>query len=47
VLAASWPGDRSFERKLKNRRHARKFCPICKAAHDPRQLVMNLDEDLL
>lgn len=29
-LAAVWPGaDRNFERKLKNRKNAGKFCPCC------------------
>lgn len=28
-LARTWPGDRVFERKLKNRKDAPKLCPIC------------------
>jgi hypothetical protein len=47
VIARTWPGDRSFERKLKNRKEAPRLCPICRRAHDPRQLVMELQEDLL
>lgn len=34
VIAATWPGDRHFERKLKNRKNAHKLCPICNAHHD-------------
>jgi len=31
-LACVWPGEgRAFERRLKNRGSARRFCPICKA----------------
>ena len=30
-VAATWPGDRRLERKLKNRKHASRFCPICRA----------------
>jgi predicted GIY-YIG superfamily endonuclease len=33
-LAKVWPdGDRTFERRLKNRHGANKFCPICKQQH--------------
>jgi predicted GIY-YIG superfamily endonuclease len=48
VIAAVWPGDRSYERKLKNQKRGPKLCPICRRAHDPRQLTLDLaDEDLL
>ncbi len=47
VIARSWQGSRTYERQLKNRKCARKLCPICQAAHDARQLTMNLEEDLL
>ena len=30
VLAATWEGDRALERSLKNKKHASRFCPICK-----------------
>lgn len=36
-LARVWSGpevDRVFERGLKNRRNARKLCPICRGEHD-------------
>src|SRR6266496_1375113 len=46
-IAAIWPGDRSYERKLKNKKSAPRFCPICRKAHDPNQLVMDLEDDLL
>ncbi len=48
VVAAVWPGDRSYERKLKNQKCGPKLCPICRRAHDPRQLSLDLaEEDLL
>ena len=47
TLAAAFPGDRNFERKLKNRKEAPRLCPICRKAHDPRLLVMELEVDLL
>jgi putative endonuclease len=31
ALAAFWPGDRSYERKLKARKNAACLCPICRA----------------
>lgn len=47
-LAATWPGDRTYERQLKQKKHAARLCPICKQAHDPRQLTLALpEEDLL
>lgn len=30
TLAASWPGDRLEERRLKRHRHHARRCPICK-----------------
>jgi len=30
TLVATWKGDRNFERKLKNRKNSKGFCPICK-----------------
>ena len=30
VVAATWPGGRALERQLKNRKHASRFCPICR-----------------
>lgn len=33
VVARTWPGmDRTFERKLKNRKEAPKLCPLCNPA---------------
>jgi len=46
-IAAIWPGDRTYERKLKNQKRGPKLCPLCRRAHDPRQQVMDLEEDLL
>jgi predicted GIY-YIG superfamily endonuclease len=28
-VVASWPGDRTLERRLKNRKHSPRLCPIC------------------
>jgi hypothetical protein len=37
VLARTWTGDRFLERKLKGRRMAPRYCPICRAErHRPR-----------
>jgi len=31
-LARVWPdADKSFERKLKNRKHTARYCPLCRA----------------
>lgn len=30
VVARTWEGDRTFERKLKRRKDAPKLCPICR-----------------
>jgi hypothetical protein len=46
-IAQTWPGSRSFERTLKNRKNARKLCPICRALPPAGQLVLNLEENLL
>jgi putative endonuclease len=32
VVAATWPGGRALERQLKRRKHASRFCPICRTA---------------
>lgn len=32
VLARTWPGDRTAERKLKRRKEGRRLCPICNPA---------------
>jgi hypothetical protein len=29
-IARTWPGSRSFERKLKRRKEAPRLCPICR-----------------
>jgi len=46
-LVRTWPGDRKLEARLKRAHSSNRFCPICRAAHDPRQLAMELEEDLL
>lgn len=33
-VARTWPGDRFFERRLKNRKNAARLCPICQAARE-------------
>jgi len=35
VVAATWPGDRALERRLKRRKCAPRFCPVCQAASGP------------
>ena len=30
VVAATWPGSRALERQLKRRKHASRFCPVCR-----------------
>ena len=45
VIAASWPGNRRYERTLKNKKHASRMCPICRKAHDLKQRIET--EDLL
>src|SRR5262245_46132951 len=45
VIARTWPGNRAFERKLKNRKEGPRLCPICRAAHDPRQLMLDLESE--
>ena len=48
VVARTWSGDRSLERKLKNRHEAPRLCPICRRRPPAGQLVMDLEsEDLL
>lgn len=44
-IAASWPGDRSYERKLKRRKRASALCPICRAMPPAGQLTLDLRED--
>lgn len=34
VVARTWEGDRTFERKLKNRKESPRLCPICKSAKE-------------
>jgi hypothetical protein len=33
LVAATWPGIRALERQLKRRKHASRFCPICRTAN--------------
>src|SRR3712207_3017914 len=46
-IARIWPGDRTFERKLKSRHEAPRLCPICKHTPPAGQLALDLEEDLL
>ncbi len=32
-VAATWEGDRVLERRLKQRKHAARFCPLCRGTH--------------
>jgi hypothetical protein len=31
-LVRTWPGDRSFERRLKRRHNSPRLCPVCRPA---------------
>ena len=31
-LVRTWPGDRSFERRLKRRHNGPRLCPVCRSA---------------
>jgi hypothetical protein len=42
-IARTWPGSRSFERKLKNRKNSRLLCPICRGLPPAAQLTLDLD----
>jgi hypothetical protein len=33
VIAAAWPGDRHLERRMKNRKNAPRYCPLCLGQH--------------
>jgi len=37
LVAATWPGSRSLERRLKNRKCAPRYCPICRQAKQRRR----------
>lgn len=34
AIVRTWPGTRELERKLKNQKKARIYCPVCKKEHD-------------
>ena len=36
LVAATWPGSRRLERRLKNRKCAPRYCPICRQAKQQR-----------
>jgi hypothetical protein len=48
-IARIWPGDRGWERALKNRHDAPRLCPICRRMPPKDQLsfVADLEEDYL
>jgi predicted GIY-YIG superfamily endonuclease len=35
ILARTWNGDRSFERRLKRQHNSPRLCPICNPPHEP------------
>jgi hypothetical protein len=35
LVAATWPGTRADERRLKNRKNAPRLCPVCRAEAEP------------
>lgn len=45
-IAATWPGSRSYERQIKNRKNARKLCPICRRQPPAGQLALDLEDPL-
>jgi predicted GIY-YIG superfamily endonuclease len=47
VIAASFPGDRHYERRLKNRHNASRMCPICREAYALKRRTIDAQEDLL
>jgi hypothetical protein len=47
VIARIWPGDRSFERKLKRQKMGPRLCPICRRQPPAGQLPLDLEDDLL
>jgi predicted GIY-YIG superfamily endonuclease len=48
-IARIWPGDRTYERKLKNQKNAARLCPLCKRMPPNGQLTLDLDplDDLI
>jgi hypothetical protein len=46
VIAAAWPGDRTFERELKRKKHASRLCPICKRTPPAGQLALDFPDAL-
>jgi putative endonuclease len=46
-IARTWKGSRTIERRLKNRKNARKLCPICRRQAPAGQLTLDLEDDLL
>jgi hypothetical protein len=38
LVVATWPGTRHDERRMKNRKRARDFCLVCRAADEPPDL---------
>lgn len=49
VVARTWPGDRKFERKLKNRGSAVRLCPLCSGEKSLQTLLEEypINEELL
>jgi predicted GIY-YIG superfamily endonuclease len=43
VVARTWPGDRTFERKIKNRHEGPTLCPICNPKRDKSAKLAQLD----
>lgn len=34
ILAQTWEGDRALEKKLKQQKNARRFCPVCQPGYE-------------
>ncbi len=45
-IVRTWPGDRAVERRLKQRGHAAKLCPVCNPQHWQRNGVLPLATQL-
>jgi hypothetical protein len=45
-IARIWPGDRSFERKLKRRKMGPRMCPICRRQPPAGQLPLDFPDPL-
>jgi hypothetical protein len=45
VIARTWQGDRSFEKRLKRRKEGPRLCPLCRGQPSAGQLLLDLEEE--